>query len=51
MGMHSGKTGERQNKRRLKRLGWFLLIWCLSVAAIATVGYGLRAFVNSIYGI
>lgn len=36
---------------RWKRLGWFLLIWGLSVTAIATVGYGLRAVVNSIYGV
>lgn len=36
--------------RRWKRLGWFLLIWMLSVATIATIGYGLRAFVTSIYG-
>lgn len=35
---------------RWKRLGWFVLIWLLSVAAIAIVGYGLRTFINSIYG-
>lgn len=33
-----------------KRLGWFVLIWALSVAAIATLGYGLRAIIEHIYG-
>jgi hypothetical protein len=35
---------------RWRRLGWFVLIWALSVATIAAVGYGLRAFISGIYG-
>lgn len=39
-----------EKRGRWKRLGWFVLIWLLGVAAITLVGYGLRAFVESIYG-
>jgi Protein of unknown function (DUF2474) len=27
---------------RLKRLGWFIAIWAISVLAIAFVGYAIR---------
>ena len=39
-----------EKTRRWKRLGWFVLLWILSVATIAAIGYGLRAFIDSIYG-
>ncbi len=29
-------------RERLKRLGWFLLIWALSVAALAGVAWVIR---------
>ncbi|XDA97370.1 DUF2474 domain-containing protein [Sulfitobacter sp. LCG007] len=29
--------------RWLRRLGWFVLIWAMSVAALGVVAYGLRA--------
>ncbi|MDW4500375.1 DUF2474 domain-containing protein [Sulfitobacter sp. D35] len=27
----------------LKRAGWFVLIWCVSVGALGIVAYGLRS--------
>lgn len=39
-----------EKRTRWKRLGWFVVIWLLGVVAISVVGYGLRMFIDSIYG-
>lgn len=39
MAQPSGKWG--------KRIGWFVLIWLCSVAALAAVAYGLRLLMNA----
>ncbi|SLN38766.1 hypothetical protein ROJ8625_01796 [Roseivivax jejudonensis] len=30
---------------RAKRLGWFVLIWALSVGSLAIVAYGIRLMI------
>lgn len=37
----SGQTGHAGN-RALRRVGWFVLIWACSVAALGLVAWGMR---------
>jgi hypothetical protein len=30
-----------------QRLGWFVLLWAAGVATVATVAYGLRAWIGA----
>jgi hypothetical protein len=32
-----------EERSRLRRLGWFVLIWLLSALAVAGLAYGVRA--------
>ncbi|MBA6067768.1 DUF2474 domain-containing protein [Pseudomonas mosselii] len=36
-----------EKKPLLQRLGWLVLIWGLSVAALGVVAYGMRMFMNA----
>ncbi|MCG8293632.1 DUF2474 domain-containing protein [Pseudomonas entomophila] len=36
-----------EKKPLLQRLGWLVLIWVLSVAALGVVAYGMRMFMSA----
>ena len=45
--MMTGKHGLDEKKPLWQRLGWLLLIWALSVSALAVVAYGMRLFMSA----
>jgi hypothetical protein len=41
-------TDNSPTRKWLARIGWLLLIWAASIAALAVVSWGLRVIMNAV---
>ncbi len=35
-----------KNRKTLQQLGWFVALWCASIASLATIAYAIRLAIN-----